>query len=65
MKTCIRDAVMAVDAVSVAVALAACGQGGGSGADGGSGPSIGLLMPDATTARWETDDRPLLEKRIK
>ena len=65
MKTCIRDAVMAVAAVSVAVALAACGQGGGSGADGGSGPSIGLLMPDATTARWETDDRPLLEKRIK
>jgi D-xylose transport system substrate-binding protein len=65
MKTCIRDAVIAVAAVSVAVAFAACGQGGGTRAEGGGGPRIGLLMPDATTARWESNDRPLLEKTIK
>jgi D-xylose transport system substrate-binding protein len=64
MNICIRDAVAAVAAVSLAVSLAACGQGGGNGASGGSGPKIGLLMPDAVTPRWETDDRPLLEKKI-
>ncbi|MER6356469.1 substrate-binding domain-containing protein [Streptomyces sp. NPDC001634] len=64
MKTCIRDVVLVVAAMSTAVALAACGQGGG-GAGGGSAPKIGLLMPDATTPRWETNDRPLLEKKIK
>ncbi len=65
MKICIRDTVLALVAASTAVALAACGQGDGSGADGGSPPKIGLLMPDATTARWETDDKPLLENRIQ
>ena len=66
MKTCTRNAVLAVTAVSVAVALAACGQSGENAVGGGSGgPNIGLLMPDAGTPRWETDDRPLLEKKIK
>ncbi|MGW0826202.1 sugar ABC transporter substrate-binding protein [Streptomyces sp. NPDC002845] len=65
MRNHVRETVVAVAAVSAAVALAACGQAGGNGADGGSGPKIGLLMPDATTARWETRDRRLLEERIK
>lgn len=26
---------------------------------------IGVLLPDATTARWETRDKPLLDKEIK
>ncbi|KOU73255.1 ABC transporter substrate-binding protein [Streptomyces sp. MMG1533] len=65
MKACTRDAALAMTAVSTAVALAACGPGAEKDADGGDAPSIGLLLPDATTARWETQDRPLLEKKIE
>jgi ABC-type xylose transport system substrate-binding protein len=66
MKACIRGAALAVTAVSTAVALAACGSGAGNDPDGGSTPPrIGLLLPDATTARWEAQDRPLLEKKIE
>ncbi|MER5180046.1 substrate-binding domain-containing protein [Streptomyces sp. NPDC002896] len=66
MKTYVREAAAAVAALSMAVALAACGEGNGDSADGADdGLKIGLLLPDATTARWEMDDRPLLEKKIK
>ncbi|MFF4258837.1 substrate-binding domain-containing protein [Streptomyces sp. NPDC001663] len=65
MKTCMRHTALAMTALSTAVALAACGSGGGGDPDGGSSPTIGLLLPDATTARWEAQDRPLLEKEIK
>ncbi|OAH10336.1 substrate-binding domain-containing protein [Streptomyces jeddahensis] len=66
MKTHVREAAAAIAALSMAVALAACGGGDGGSADGADGgPKIGLLLPDATTARWEMDDRPLLEKKIR
>ncbi|MGW0950232.1 sugar ABC transporter substrate-binding protein [Streptomyces sp. NPDC002623] len=65
MKACIRDTAAAVTAFSTAVVLAACGAGAGTDSDGEEGPRIGLLLPDATTARWEAQDRPLLEKRIE
>ncbi|MFI9586753.1 sugar ABC transporter substrate-binding protein [Streptomyces sp. NPDC052236] len=65
MKACIRDAAIAMTVVSTAVALAACGSGAGNNSGAGNTPEIGLLLPDATTARWETQDRPLLEKKIK
>jgi len=65
MKAWVRDAVVAMGAVSTAVALAACGSGAGNSSDGGDPPKIGLLLPDAITARWETQDKPLLEKKIK
>ncbi len=61
----LRSAAVAVTVVSTAVAGAACGGGGGSGSDGGGAPTIAMLLPDSTTARWETQDRPLLEKEIK
>ena len=64
MKTRIREAAAAVTMVSATVALAACSGEGGTGG-GGSGARIGLLLPEATTARWETQDRPLIEKEIK
>ncbi len=63
MKACTREAALAVTALSTVVALAACGTGADGDTDGNT-TSIGLLMPDATTARWETQDRPLLEKKI-
>ncbi|MFI2432991.1 substrate-binding domain-containing protein [Streptomyces sp. NPDC018693] len=65
MKTCIRGAVIAVAAVSTAVALSACGQGAGDDSGGANSPTIGVLLPDATTARWETHDRPLLDQKIE
>ncbi|WP_406176986.1 substrate-binding domain-containing protein [Streptomyces sp. NBC_00996] len=65
MKTFIRDAAIAMTVASTAVALAACGSGAGNDPHGGNTPRIGLLLPDAITARWETQDRPLLEKKIK
>ncbi|WP_171111739.1 MULTISPECIES: substrate-binding domain-containing protein [Streptomyces] len=65
MKTCIRDAALAMTAVSTAVALVACGQGAGNSSGGGNSRTIGVLLPDATTARWETQDRPLLDRKIK
>ncbi|WP_033319061.1 substrate-binding domain-containing protein [Streptomyces yerevanensis] len=65
MKACIRDAAIAMAAVSTAVALAACGAGAGNDSDEGGTPKIGLLLPDATTDRWEAQDRPALEKKVK
>ncbi|MGW2620529.1 sugar ABC transporter substrate-binding protein [Streptomyces sp. NPDC001500] len=65
MKACIRETAAAVTAVSTAIVLAACGSDTGGDPAGRGGPHIGLLLPDATTARWETQDRPLLEKRIR
>ncbi|MCX4759773.1 substrate-binding domain-containing protein [Streptomyces sp. NBC_01275] len=65
MKACIRATAVTVTAFWTAVALAACGAGAEHDSEGGNGPRIGVLLPDATTARWETRDRPLLEKKIK
>ncbi|MEU6531320.1 substrate-binding domain-containing protein [Streptomyces sp. NPDC046928] len=65
MRTRIRDTAVALVAASTAVALAACGSDGAGGAGDGTGPKIGILLPDNTTARWETQDRPLLEKEIE
>ncbi|MFE7168042.1 sugar ABC transporter substrate-binding protein [Streptomyces sp. NPDC057616] len=64
MKACVRGAAVALTAVSTAVALAACGSSAVDPPGGGGTPRIAVLLPDATTARWETQDRPLLEKRI-
>ncbi|MBC2906229.1 substrate-binding domain-containing protein [Streptomyces cupreus] len=65
MKACVRGAAVAVIAAATAAALAACGDGGGNDSGEGNGPRIGVLLPDATTARWETNDRPLLDQQIK
>jgi D-xylose transport system substrate-binding protein len=57
-----------------ALALAACGGddddnggggGGGSSSGGGGGGSIALLLPESKTARYESQDRPNFEKKVK
>jgi D-xylose transport system substrate-binding protein len=56
-----------------AMALAACGDddngssdSGSSGSgDGGGGGSIALLLPESKTARYESQDRPNFEKKVK
>ncbi|MFR0354442.1 substrate-binding domain-containing protein [Streptomyces sediminimaris] len=64
MRACVRGAAVAMTAASTVVALAACGSGAAPGPGRGNTPRIAVLLPDATTARWETQDRPLLEKKI-
>jgi D-xylose transport system substrate-binding protein len=57
----------------MALALAACGDddddggggGGGGGDTGGGGGSIALLLPESKTARYESQDRPNFEKKVK
>ncbi|MCZ0991506.1 substrate-binding domain-containing protein [Streptomyces diastatochromogenes] len=65
MKAFMGNAAMAMAAAWAIVAVAACGTSAGNSSAGGDSPTIGVLLPDATTARWETQDRPLLEKTIK
>ncbi|MFH8800736.1 substrate-binding domain-containing protein [Streptomyces sp. NPDC017936] len=68
MKAFIRDAVVAVTAVSAALALTACGPNTATGPgrdNADDAPTIAVLLPDAITARWETQDGPLLEEKIK
>ncbi|PBD01794.1 monosaccharide ABC transporter substrate-binding protein (CUT2 family) [Streptomyces sp. Ag82_O1-15] len=64
MKACIRGAAVVMTAISTAVALTACGHDAGNGSSGGNNLTIGLLLPDAATSRWETQDTPLLTKKI-
>jgi D-xylose transport system substrate-binding protein len=53
----------AAGAALAAVALIAAGCGGGGG--GGGGKKIALLLPENKTARYEAQDRPLFEKKVK
>jgi D-xylose transport system substrate-binding protein len=67
----LRRAAVAVAASAMAVSLAACGQAGDSGesaeesaAKKGDNITIGLLLPENQTARYEKFDKPLIEKKI-
>jgi D-xylose transport system substrate-binding protein len=56
-----RRTILSASAVLASgVALAACGGGGG-----GGGKTIALLLPEHTTARYETQDRPHFEREVK
>jgi D-xylose transport system substrate-binding protein len=61
-----------IAALAVAMSIAACGDddddgggGGGGGGDGGGGGTIALLLPESQTARYESQDRPLFEAKVK
>jgi D-xylose transport system substrate-binding protein len=59
---------LAAVALLASFALAACGSddndsSGGGG--GGGGEPIALLLPESKTARYESQDRPLFEKKLK
>jgi len=47
--------------LALSVLIAACGSDDG----GGGGGKIALLLPESKTARYETQDRPLFEKKVK
>jgi D-xylose transport system substrate-binding protein len=59
-------------ALIIAVGMSACGDdddGGGAGGDegggGGGGGKIALLLPETKTTRYEEQDRPNFERRVK
>ena len=66
MRIHLRSVLTGVLATGLAVSLAACGEAG-SGDDGGDsdGRTIGLLLPENTTTRYEAFDRPYIEAKIK
>jgi D-xylose transport system substrate-binding protein len=61
-----------IAALAVAMSVAACGDdddddgggGGGGGGDGASG-AVALLLPESKTARYESQDRPNFENKMK
>ncbi|MCX2968633.1 MULTISPECIES: substrate-binding domain-containing protein [Streptomyces] len=75
MNATLRRAAAVLAASAAAVSLAACGSAEQAGENGGSdgkngdrkdGPlSIGLLLPEDQTARYEKFDRPLIEGKIE
>ncbi|MFD4946553.1 substrate-binding domain-containing protein [Streptomyces sp. NPDC058239] len=67
MNAMTRRIVIGTAAVSMAVSLAACGKAGGDNDSGSGGDSktIGLLLPENKTTRYETFDRPIMEAKIK
>jgi D-xylose transport system substrate-binding protein len=69
-RTARRALLSVLAALAAALLLAACGGddegngGGGGGGDGKSG-SIALLLPESKTARYESQDRPHFERKMK
>ncbi|MEV7443589.1 sugar ABC transporter substrate-binding protein [Streptomyces sp. NPDC056257] len=72
MNTRMRRAAVAVAAGAMAVSLAACGSAKeagdttkeSSGAAKGDAITVGLLLPENQTARYEKFDKPLIEKKV-
>ncbi|MFF6783634.1 substrate-binding domain-containing protein [Streptomyces sp. NPDC012510] len=65
-----RRVVIGATAVSLALSVAACGKAGDdndsdSGGSGSDSKSIGLLLPDNVTARYEKFDKPYFEDKVK
>jgi D-xylose transport system substrate-binding protein len=69
MNATMRGVVIGAAAVSMALSMTACGKAGGnnksSGSSGSGGKTIGLLLPDSVTARYEKFDKPYFEAKIK
>jgi D-xylose transport system substrate-binding protein len=72
VNTYLRRAALVAAAVSMAVGLAACGSAKDSNDKSGSGSkkhgdalTIGMLLPENQTARYEKFDKPLMEQKIK
>ncbi|MET9918939.1 substrate-binding domain-containing protein [Streptomyces sp. NPDC006435] len=67
MNATTRRLVIGTAAISMALSLAACGKAGDDkdSGSGGDGKTIGLLLPENKTTRYETFDRPIIEDKIK
>ncbi|MEU9670600.1 substrate-binding domain-containing protein [Streptomyces bobili] len=61
-----RRVAIGATAVSMALSIAACGKAGDdSDSSSSDSKSIGLLLPDSVTARYEKFDKPLFEAKVK
>jgi D-xylose transport system substrate-binding protein len=68
-----RGSLAAACVAASALVFAACGSdnndnkssSGGSAGGGGGGGKIAFLLPESKTARYETQDRPLFQKKVK
>ncbi|MGW0732712.1 substrate-binding domain-containing protein [Streptomyces sp. NPDC002851] len=67
MNAMTRRVVIGTATVSMALAMTACGKAGDGegGGSGGDNKTIGLLLPENKTTRYETFDRPIIEGKIK
>ncbi len=68
MNTLMRRAAVPVLVSALALSAAACGKAGDDDNDSGSSSdnkSIGLLLPDSVTTRYEQFDRPFFEDKVK
>ncbi|WP_420719767.1 sugar ABC transporter substrate-binding protein [Streptomyces sp. NRRL WC-3618] len=71
MNAMMRRVVIGTTAISMALAVAACGKagdnkdnGGGSSSPAGGDKTIGLLLPDSVTARYEKFDKPFFVSKV-
>lgn len=72
MNATMRRVVIGTAAVSMALSMAACGKAGdkkddsdNSSSSSSGGKTIGLLLPDSVTARYEKFDKPYFEAKVK
>ncbi len=70
MNATMRRVVIGATAVSMALSIAACGKAGDdkdsdSGSSSSGNKSIGLLLPDSVTARYEKFDKPYFDAKVK
>ncbi|MGW2045636.1 sugar ABC transporter substrate-binding protein [Streptomyces sp. NPDC001858] len=70
MNAKMRRVVIGATAVSMALSIAACGKAGDdkdsdSGSSSSGDKSIGLLLPDSVTARYEKFDKPYFDAKVK
>src|SRR3954451_10403566 len=74
-RTRVKRTVPALFALAVSVLLVACGGGNdkttsssastGAASSGGKAATIGLLLPETKTARYEAHDRPTFQAKVK
>lgn len=69
MNAMMRRVVIGTTAISMALAVAACGKAGDDDSDtggkAGDSKSIGLLLPDSVTARYAKFDKPYFDAKVK
>ena len=70
MNAMMRRVVIGTTAISMALAVAACGKAGDDKSDNdktssGGNKSIGLLLPDSVTARYAKFDKPYFDAKVK
>ncbi|MFJ2830137.1 sugar ABC transporter substrate-binding protein [Streptomyces sp. NPDC087263] len=64
MNTFARRAAVAFTATAMAASLAACGEAGDGGSSSSDNKTIGLLLPESKTTRYESFDYPLIKAKV-